>query len=280
MQSWGTQSRFTVRDTGLEPSKSGIVGLLCAALGRPRRELLDDRLSYQQQAEARLAQWSHEQRWLFLAAVESLASALEARDPCTRGHSARVADISIALALALGLPEKERERLRVAAVLHDIGKIGIPDDVLKKPGRLTRSERAQIQMHPMIAVRILSPVLADAQTVSIIQHHHERLDGTGYPDGLAGSDIPVGARIIAAADAFDAMTSERPYRPAYNRARALDEMRIHAGTQLDTDVVHAFHMMLRRRENGAGDERAKPAEPNREAPAPDQPRGSAGSQIG
>ena len=230
---------------------------LLARVGRAieRRTLLDERLRYEQRVEAQTAQSSHDQRRLFLGAVESLASALEARDPHTRGHSARVADLSIALGLALGLSEKRREQLRIAALLHDIGKIGIPDKVLNKRGRLSGGERAQVQMHPMIAVRILSPVLADSETVAIIQHHHERIDGSGYPDGLAGDDAPVGARVLAAADSFDAMTSERPYRAAYDRTQALDEMRRCAGTQLDSEVVDAFHMMLRRRENGRNRER-------------------------
>ncbi|HUT74224.1 MAG TPA: HD domain-containing phosphohydrolase [Armatimonadota bacterium] len=215
-----------------------------------RHWLLEENQRYRQELETRLGQYAHDTRRLFLGAVESLASALEARDPHTRGHSARVADLAVAMALPLGLSDEQRERLRVAGQLHDIGKIGIPDGVLKKTGPLTRRERAQIQMHPIIAVGILSPVLADAETVAIIRHHHERVDGAGYPDGLAGAKMPLGARVLAAADAFDAMTSERPYRAAYTREHALDEMRRCAGLQLDTAVVSAFHVLLQRRENG------------------------------
>jgi putative nucleotidyltransferase with HDIG domain len=228
----------------IKPFETGdLLVRVTRAIGR--RELLDERVRYKREAEARLAQSSHELRRLFLGTVESLASALEARDPNTRGHSARVADLATAMALPLRLAEEQREKLRIAGLLHDIGKIGIPDDVLKKPGRLTRRERAQIQMHPVIAVGILSPVLADPETVAIIRHHHERVDGNGYPDGIAGQEIPIGARILAAADTFDAMTSKRPYRDAYTGEQALVEMRGAAGRQLDTDVVRVFHMLLR-----------------------------------
>lgn len=225
-----------------------------------RHWLLQEGRSFRQQLEARIGQHSHDLRRMFLAAVESLASALEARDPNTRGHSTRVADLATALALPLRLSETQRERLRVAAQLHDIGKLGIPDDVLKKPGRLTRPERAQIQMHPLIAVGILSPLLADAETVAMIRHHHERIDGSGYPDGLRGDDIPLGARILAAADTFDAMTSKRPYRPAYPREAALAEMRHYAGLQLDTGVVQALCILMLGRSNNRN--RDKPEDSN------------------
>jgi putative nucleotidyltransferase with HDIG domain len=254
----------------LTDARSAVVGIECLRAGavdcviRPfhtddlllrigraveRHALLEETRCHRQALEARLDQHSQDMRRLFLGAVESLASALEARDPHTRGHSARVADLAAAIALPLRLSEARREKLRIAGLLHDIGKIGIPDDVLKKPGRLTRRERALIQMHPLIAVSILSPVLADSETVTIIRHHHERIDGAGYPDRIAGDDIHVGARILAAADAYDAMTSKRPYRAAYTRERALEEMRDCAGRQLDTEVVSVFHMLLHTRAN-------------------------------
>jgi len=223
--------------------------LLRIGRGMERRSLLEERVRHQQDAEARLTRSSQDIKRLFLGAVESLACALEARDPHTRGHSARVADLASAIALPLRLAEHQRERLRIGGLLHDIGKIGIPDDILKKPGRLTRRERAQIQTHPLIAVSILSPGLADSETIAIIRHHHERIDGSGYPDGISGEEIPIGARILAATDTFDAMTSKRPYRPAYSREQALEEMRHCAGLQLDTEVVRVFHMLLQARSN-------------------------------
>ena len=235
-----------------------------------RRSLLDEQRGHRQELETRLGQYSHDMRRLFLGAVESLACALEARDPNTRGHSARVSELGTAIALPLRLSEGQREKLRVAGLLHDIGKIGIPDDILKKRGRLTRSERTQIQMHPLIAVNILSPALADPETVAIIRHHHERVDGSGYPDGIGGEEIPAGARVLAAADAFDAMTSKRPYRAAYSREQALEEMRRCAGLQLDTDVVSVFHMLLYARANHRN--REKPSDPeSKEDQSPPSP---------
>jgi len=257
--------------TGIECLKAGAMDYvtkpfetedLLLRVGRAAQHycLLDESRSHRQELETRLGQYTHDMRRLVVGAVESLAWALEARDPNTRGHSVRVADLALAMALPLGLSEGQRERLRMAAMLHDIGKIGIPDDVLKKAGRLTRRERAQIQMHPLIAVRILSPVLTDSETVAIIRHHHERIDGSGYPDGIAGDEIPLGARVLAAADAFDAMTSKRPYRAAYTREDALDEMRGCAGLQLDTDIVHAFHTLLHARGNHRNRNRPQDAE--------------------
>lgn len=175
------------------------------------------------------------------AAFRVLASALDARDPHTRGHSERVAEISVNLARALGLTRKEQQTLQFAALVHDIGKIGIRERILGKPGKLTVAEHAQVRRHPEIGAAILHELRqVDPELVPAVRHHHERIDGRGYPTGLRGNAIPVAARIIAVADCYDAMRSERPYRPVMNREQATAVLRAAAGSQLDavfTDLL-------------------------------------------
>jgi len=175
-----------------------------------------------------------------LATVEALASTVDAKDAYTRGHSGRVAVYAAAIAVALGLDEADVVRVRQAGVLHDVGKIGVPDAILLKPGGLTDEEFAVIKQHPEIGERILLglPFLRDI--LPAVRHHHERWDGCGYPDGLAGETIPPDAAILAVADSFDAMTSSRTYRPALLAAEAIRRMREGAGVQYDPRVVAAF----------------------------------------
>ncbi|BCV22233.1 hypothetical protein hamaS1_23020 [Moorella sp. Hama-1] len=151
---------------------------------------------------------------MFLAAMETLARTLEARDGYTRGHSERVAGYVVRLASRLGLETARVEKLRLAASLHDLGKIGIHDAILNKAASLTAAEFVLIKQHPVIGAKILQPLVPLKEQIPWIRHHHERYDGKGYPDGLRGEAIPLGARIIALADSFDAMTSDRPYRRA------------------------------------------------------------------
>ncbi len=172
--------------------------------------------------------------------VSLLASALDARDRYTAGHSSRVSEYSLLIANAMAMPESERECLRVGALLHDIGKIGVPDNVLQKPGKLTAAEFAIIQEHPTIGRRILERVTGLRAYLDVVELHHENHDGSGYPHGLAGRDIPVCARIVHVADAFDAMTSDRPYRRGMGHSEALRLLQENAGTQFDPDVVRAF----------------------------------------
>lgn len=172
--------------------------------------------------------------------VQSMASALDARDPYTAGHSHRVSEMSRAVAGAMGLPAEIVERVRVGALLHDIGKIGIPDGLLRKPGRLTAEEFAIIREHPSIGRRILEGVHGFSPYLPAVELHHENWDGTGYPHGQAGETTPVDARIIHVADAYDAMTTDRPYRAGMTHETALRTLRANAGTQFDPEVVGKF----------------------------------------
>jgi HD-GYP domain-containing protein (c-di-GMP phosphodiesterase class II) len=168
-----------------------------------------------------------------------LARALETRDPYTHGHSRRVARHSYMIAKAMKLSRAEAELIRTAGAVHDVGKVHVPYDVLTKPGKLTDEEFAAIKAHSSKGGELVSQVGNDKLT-AIVRHHHERLDGGGYPDRLRGEDIPLGARIIAVADTFDAITSTRSYRGASRHSKAIEILRKEAGTQLDADAVHAF----------------------------------------
>ncbi len=183
---------------------------------------------------------------LNLQTITALATAIEAKDPYTGGHSLGVTEKAVAIAQEMGLPEEEIEKLRVAGLLHDTGKIGIPDSVLNKPGRLTAAEYVMIKVHPAISADIVGKIEGLTHLVPIIRHHHEWYDGNGYPDGLKEEEIPLGARILAVADGFDAMMAERPYRTAKSREEALAEIRAGAGTQWDPKVVKAFLAVTRK----------------------------------
>jgi len=204
-----------------------------------RRQLLDHE-RYQTQLEHDVADRTSDVRKVFLGAVQSLAAALDARDGYTHGHSQRVTALAVALAWHLALPEETVERIRLAGMLHDIGKIGIRESVLSKPSALTEDEFAHIRTHPVIAQDILQPILWEQETVHLIRAHHERYDGNGYPDGLVGENIPLGARILAVADAFDAMTSKRPYREPLSPEQALAVLRHGSARQWDPLVVEAL----------------------------------------
>jgi HD-GYP domain-containing protein (c-di-GMP phosphodiesterase class II) len=171
--------------------------------------------------------------------LKQLAAALEARYPDTHGHSRRVARHAAAIAKRMGVPREEVARIRTAATVHDVGKIDIPSEIIEKPGALTEAEFAVVKRHPGIGARMVAG-LDDEGLTRIVRHHHERLDGAGYPDGLAGARIPLGARIIAVADTFDAVTSTRPYRAARRHKEALRLLSAEAGTQLDPEAVRAF----------------------------------------
>jgi putative nucleotidyltransferase with HDIG domain len=181
----------------------------------------------------------------FMNFVSALASSIDAKDPYTRGHSKRVTKYSLAIAEAIRLEEDEIEDLELAGYLHDIGKIGTPHEILKKPFRLTDEEFDIVKKHPLNGVRILENLKNLQRVSSFILHHHERPDGTGYPHGLAGDAIPVGARILAVADAFDAITSDRPYRKRASVEEALLEIERNAGRQFDTRIVRVFASLVR-----------------------------------
>ena len=186
---------------------------------------------------ARLADRSQD---LYRATVESLAAAVDAKDPFTHNHSWQVATYSRQIAEALHLSASETEVIELAGLLHDVGKIGIPDRVLQKPDALAPDEWAMMQRHPDLGARILGDNPALAAVVPLVRHHHERYDGRGYPDQLVGNDIPLGAAIVGLADAFDTMTSDRPYRRARSLGQAIDEVRRSSGTHFHPQVVEAF----------------------------------------
>ncbi len=185
-----------------------------------------------------------EMRSLFIATVASLANAIDAKSPWTKGHSERVMHFSAAIAKEMGLEEERVERVRLAGLLHDIGKIGIIEALLEKPSTLDEDEFPPMRLHPGKGVAILSPIAQLREILPGILHHHERYDGSGYPAGLKGKEIPLEARIITVADAFDAMVSERPYKKGYSLESALAELRRNAGSQFDPEVVDRFRDFL------------------------------------
>lgn len=209
-----------------------------------RRLLLENR-DYREHLEERVRAQAERLESLYLSSVHSLVSALEAKDPHTRGHSDRVGEYSLALLDRVG--GVDPESLRIGAQLHDIGKIGILSGVLGKDGPLERDEIIHVKEHPTIGVEILSSLLVDQIALEAVRHHHERWDGAGYPDGLAGEEIPLAARIVAIADAFDAMTTSRPYRAAWTPEQAVAEIEAEAGAQFDPTLArHAPAVLLPR----------------------------------
>jgi HD-GYP domain-containing protein (c-di-GMP phosphodiesterase class II) len=181
-----------------------------------------------------------ELREVFYGTAQALAETIEKRDPYTGGHTKRVMNYSIAIGKAMGLSKKEIENLRLAAILHDVGKIGVRDNILLKEDRLDPEELEKMNMHPQYGSDILSHVKKLRDIIPGVRGHHERIDGKGYPDNLRDGDIPTIARIIAVADTFDAMTTDRPYRKAMSSEAAFEELRKNSGIQFDKDVVEAF----------------------------------------
>src|SRR5712692_4239431 len=179
-------------------------------------------------------------RRTFLSGIDSLVRTVEARDHYTSGHSMRVRRYSLLLADALNLDEGLRKQLGLAAKLHDIGKVGVPDVILNKPGALTEEEFDVVKQHPVIGERILAPIIRNPNILATIRSHHERIDGHGYPDGISGEDIPLLARLLTVADCFDALTTARAYRPAMGVDRATKILEDGAGTQFQPEFVRAF----------------------------------------
>jgi putative nucleotidyltransferase with HDIG domain len=199
-------------------------------------------------ASRELERRRRESQSTFVDTLKLMAEAVDLRDPYTAGHSQRVAHYSRKLAKALKLPIEQVDTIENGALLHDLGKIAIPDSVLFKPAALDQREREIIGTHPVIGANLLRNVASMEDIVPCIMHHHERIDGSGYPDKLLGDAIPFGARIIAVADTFDAMTTDRPYRRALALERAVAELKRIAGTQLDARAVAAFLELIERGE--------------------------------
>lgn len=202
-------------------------------------KLLSDKLLLLHKEKERL---EVEQR-LILASITSLCNALEARDSYTRGHSEAVSSIATRMAREMGMREEDIEHVKLGGKLHDLGKIGVVDSVLLKPGKLSDEEFAIIRRHPVIGAEILRPVPSLAKILPIVYHHHERFDGKGYPEGLKGDGIPLWARITAVGDTYHALTSDRPYRKGMDRDRALQIIEEVSGTQLCPDCVDVFLRM-------------------------------------
>jgi HD-GYP domain-containing protein (c-di-GMP phosphodiesterase class II) len=182
----------------------------------------------------------------FVTTVEALANALEANDEYTSTHARWISDLSLRVGTQLGLGDETLKRLELGALLHDIGKIGVPSGILLKPGRLSAAERAIMEMHPVLGERIIAPIDRLQEVRSIVRHCHERWDGRGYPDGLAGADIPLEARIIFVCDAYHAMTTDRPYRRRLSHPEAVRRLREGSGSQFDPRVVDACLGVLER----------------------------------
>jgi putative nucleotidyltransferase with HDIG domain len=193
---------------------------------------------------------------MFIQSIWGLVQALEAKDPYAKKHSESVMHYAVGIAGMMKIPSKELDVLRRAAMIHDIGNIGIPDAILSKPGRLTPHERRIIEQHPLIAVRILDKMSFLEQEIVIVRSHHEKWNGQGYPDGLLSTSIPIGARILAVADTFDALISDRSYHNSRSIAEAIEILTDSSGYDFDPEVVNALAMWVRKiyKQLGGGDQ--------------------------
>ncbi|MFN2571477.1 MAG: HD domain-containing phosphohydrolase [Gemmatimonadales bacterium] len=197
---------------------------------------------------AELQRERHRLERVSTATLEVLVNALEAKDPYLRGHSARVADLSANIAAEIGLGEEEVDRIRMAGRLHDLGKIGTREAVVNKEGPLTADEFEHVKQHVIIGAQILAPLVHLGDVVSMVKSHHERYDGTGYPDGLRGEEVPLGGRVIAAAEVYDALTTSRPYQEKMTPELAVERMADLSGTVLDPKVFEALVRLVGRRQ--------------------------------
>jgi len=218
--------------------------VLRAAQALDKRRLILENLDYRKNLEMKVREQSQKIQGSLLKTIEALSRTLEAKDPVTREHAQRVIKYSSALARALSLSPQEIENIRIAALLHDIGKLGISEKILENPHPLLDEEVEHIKRHPLVAEKILGPIDDLKEIIQLVKHHHENWDGTGYPDRLKGEEIPRGSRILALADAYDAMTSSRVYRVPFSSARAIAEIKDKAGTQFDPALVEPFISIL------------------------------------
>ena len=196
---------------------------------------------------AELHRERHRLERISTATLEALVNTLEAKDPYLRGHSARVADLSANVAAEMGLGEEVVDRVRMAGRLHDLGKIGTREAVVNKEGPLTADEFEHVKQHVIIGAQILAPLVHLGDVVAMVKSHHERFDGTGYPDGLRGEEVPLGGRVIAAAEVYDALTTARPYQEKMTPEQAVERMADLSGTVLDPKVYEALVRLVGRR---------------------------------
>jgi putative two-component system response regulator len=213
-----------------------------------KRQLMIENDEYKSSLENKVQQQTKKIRETFLNSIQSLALALEAKDKYTGGHSQRVANLAVDIARELGMAPEYLEKLKFAALVHDIGKIGIKESIINKKESLTDEEYSYIATHAVIGQKILTPVIEDTEILKMVRHHHERYDGKGYPDGISAGQIPLGARIIAVADTYDAMTSDRPYRKAVSHEIAVVELKRQTLVQFDPEIVDAFITMMNKRQ--------------------------------
>jgi len=235
------------------------LNVLLFSIGRAleKRKLKLENREYQLHLEQKVAQQTHKIRQAFLNAITSLANALDAKDKYTHGHSQRVTETAVAIAREMAMSRDTIDRIELAGLLHDIGKIGISEQILNKPARLSPEEFQLVKSHPEIGERILEPLIEDKEILLMIRHHHEYYDGSGYPDGLSGEEpaqetvdpasgkamakrLTAGTMALSVADAYDAMTSDRPYRPAMTIEAACAELDKGKGAQFCPDTVDAF----------------------------------------
>jgi len=234
----------------MNSSRQGALGIACVLGVRPKRFTTGDvKLLHSMAEVVSILLKNHELyqnlRTFLVSVVKCLVSAIEAKDIYTRGHSERVNHISMLLANHMDLPQNVKESINWASILHDIGKIGIPEAILTKPGKLTDQEYAEIKKHPERGFIILKPIPGFQPALDGVRYHQERYDGRGYPKGLRGKKIPLGARIIAIADTYDAITSDRAYRKGLSHEEAIAEIKKAAGSQLDPDFVNIFLDLVR-----------------------------------
>jgi putative nucleotidyltransferase with HDIG domain len=185
-----------------------------------------------------------EQGGALLTSLGMMAQAVDLKDPYTSNHSQRVSNYATRIARALELSEADVERVRIGGLMHDIGKIGISGRIIRKPGRLTAEEQALMRRHSSVSADIIEPLEILGESAAMVRHHHENWNGTGYPDGIAGDNIPLGSRIIFVADTFDAVTTDRPYRKGADKLAALKVLQDNAGTQFDPTVVAAMEKVI------------------------------------
>jgi putative two-component system response regulator len=243
----------------LKPFNLEEVALAVDRALRHRRLVLENRY-YQRHLEELVTEQAGQLEDMFIDALLSLANAIEARDGYTRGHVERVTRYAVAIGTELGLSPEQLRNLWVGALLHDVGKIGIPDTILQKPGALTAEEYEVIKRHPGIGAAIMERSAFLRPALPGVLHHQERWDGTGYPLGLAGEDIALAGRILSVADTFDAIVTTRPYRRKRSAREAVDELCRHAGTQFDPAVVEA---LIRAMEKGFPQHPSVPSLPTR-----------------
>jgi putative two-component system response regulator len=259
--------RLQADDYLVKPFNTEEVALACSRALSYRRLLRENR-AYQQHLESRVAEQAREIEGLLADAIRALAIAIETRDDYTGGHVERVARLAAATGRELGMSGDELRALWVAALLHDVGKIGVPDAILRKPSALTAEEFEQVKRHPEVGANIMAASSFLRPGLLGVLHHQERWDGKGYPSGLAGEDISLQGRIIAVVDCFDAVVSGRPYSRARTEQQALDELNACAGTQFDPGVVEAF---VRAAERGFPQDPDVPRLPERWQPEADAP---------